>query len=140
MDTHTQNPTSFRLPHTICPFSVSYHPNGDAIAADSDKWFENGCHDFTETKRRRLCGIKAGQLAAHCYSDVEDCRLRVVGDFLSILFHLDDLSDNLSTTETITFADIVMNAFASPHIYSTILPCGTKLPEEEPDASALIRE
>ncbi|KAF8580575.1 hypothetical protein K439DRAFT_1648151 [Ramaria rubella] len=39
----------------------TYHRNGDTVAAASDKSFRDGCHGFTEDKRRRLYGPKAGQ-------------------------------------------------------------------------------
>ncbi|KAF8507833.1 terpenoid synthase [Hysterangium stoloniferum] len=132
--------TSFLLPQISCPFNVSYHPNGDVVAAASDKWFEGGSDHFTEAKRRRLYEIKAGQLTAYCYNDADDNRLRVVCDFINILFHLDDLFDNLSTRDTVAFSDVVMNALTSPHAYRIILPSGTKLPEAEPEASRIVRD
>jgi hypothetical protein len=132
--------TTIRLPNIHTPFPLAYHKNGDAIAAASDHWFENGCRSFTEDKRRRLYGLKAGQLTAYCYHNTDDHRLRVVCDFMNFLFHLDDISDDLKTTETVALSDVVMNAFASPHSYRGILPDGRRLPEEEPEASKLARE
>jgi alpha-muurolene/germacrene-A/gamma-muurolene/(+)-delta-cadinol synthase len=132
--------TTIRLPNIHTPFPLVYHKNGDAIAAASDHWFENGCRSFTEDKRRRLYGLKAGQLTAYCYHNTDDHRLRVVCDFMNFLFHLDDISDDLKATETVALSDVVMNAFASPHSYRGILPDGRRLPEEEPEASKLARE
>ena len=131
---------TFRLPDIHCPFPLTYHEHGDEIAAASDRWFETSCRGFTEDKRRRLYGLKAGQLTAYCYDGAEDDRLRVVCDFMNFLFHLDDLSDDLKARDTVILSDIVMNAFASPHSYRRILPDGRELPEDEPEASKLARE
>jgi hypothetical protein len=41
--------TAFQVPdlQSHCPFPAAYHKNGDAIAAASEKWVENGCRVFT---------------------------------------------------------------------------------------------
>ncbi|KAF8801858.1 terpenoid synthase [Phlegmacium glaucopus] len=131
---------SFLLPQISCPFPVSYHPNGDIIAAASDKWFEAESYYFTEARRRRLHQLKVGRLVTCCYHRViNDNRLRIVCDFMNVLFHMDDLCDFLSTSEAVTFSEVIMNALASPHEYRTILPSGRNLPAVEPEASKLIR-
>jgi alpha-muurolene/germacrene-A/gamma-muurolene/(+)-delta-cadinol synthase len=140
MVTSNSRVSSFRLPDLQCPFPLKYHENGDTIAAASDEWFANGSSNFTESRRRRLNGLKAGQLTAYCYNKTSDHRLKVVCDFMNFVFHMDDLSDSLQTKDTIILADLVMNAFDSPHFYHRTLPDGRELPEEEPDASKLARE
>ncbi|KAF8524713.1 isoprenoid synthase domain-containing protein [Hysterangium stoloniferum] len=132
--------SSFLLPQISCPFPASYHPNGDIIAAASDKWFEAESYYFTEARRRRLHQLKVGRLVAYCYHRAtDDNRLRIVCDYMNVLFHMDDLCDFLSTSEAATLSEVTMNALASPHVYRTILPSGRKLPVVEPEASKLIR-
>lgn len=133
-------PSLFRLPQLQCQFALTYHESGDAVAAASDAWFANGFSNFTDVARRRLNGLKAGQLTAYCYNKTSEDRLRVVCDFMNFVFHLDDLSDNLKSKDTVILADFVMNAFESPYSYCRILKDGRELPEEEPVASKLARE
>ncbi|KAF8588089.1 terpenoid synthase [Ramaria rubella] len=134
--------TAFRLPDLIsnCPFPVAYHKNGDAIAAASEKWVEQGCRVFTEDMRRHLRGLMAGQLAAYCYNKCSDERFRVICDFMLVLFLLDDLSDDLMTKDTEILADVVMNAIAFPEAYRPTHTKGKEQPEIESDASSLTRD
>ncbi|KAF8524715.1 terpenoid synthase [Hysterangium stoloniferum] len=141
MSTQIPTQSSFLLPQISCPFPASYHPNGDAIAAAADKWFEGGCYHFAEARRRRINELKAGRLAAYCWNRaIDDSRLRIICDFLNVFFHMDDLSDHLSTSEAATSSEVAMNALASPHAYRTVLPSGRKLPEVEPETSKLLRD
>ena len=133
-------PSFFRLPQLQFSFTLTYHENGDAVAAASDAWFANGFSNFTEDGRRRLNGLKAGQLTAYCYNKTSEDRLRVVCDFMNFVFHLDDLCDNLKIKGTVILADLVMNAFKSPYSYRCILEDGRELPKEEPAVSKLARE
>ncbi|KAF8801849.1 terpenoid synthase [Phlegmacium glaucopus] len=132
--------SSFLLPQISCPFPASYHPNGDVIAAASDKWFEAESYYFTEARHCHLHQLNVGRLVAYCYHRViDDNHLRIVCDYMNVLFHMDNLCDFLSTGEAVTLSEVTMNALASPHVYRTILPSGRNLPAVEPEASKLIR-
>jgi len=133
-------PHSFQLPQFSLPFTLSYPPNGDAIAADSDEWFKAIYGRLSETQLRNLYGLKAGILTGYCYPYTDDERLRIICDFMNILFHLDDLSDPLSLGDTKSFAAVIMNAFDSPLVYREHLPDGTVLPSTESAASKLCRK
>lgn len=78
---------TFILPDlvSLCNFPLTYHPNGDAIAATSFKWLDVGCPELTLKMRRELYGLKAGELTAHCYPTCYDEHLRVVSDFMNYL-------------------------------------------------------
>lgn len=135
-------PTAFQLPDLIsyCPFPTSYHKNGDAIASASAKWVEHGCRVFTEDMRRHLGSLASGQLAAYCYNQCTAERLRLICDFMNVLFLLDDLSDELITKDTEVLADIVLNAMTFPQSYRPTNTKGKEQPKVEPDASSLTRE
>ena len=104
--------TGFYLPDLVshCIFPLTYHPNGDAIAAESVQWLDQGCPEFTEKQRRKLYGLKAGELTAYCYPTCDDEHLRVISDFMNYLFHLDNISDGMLSKEADVLADSVMNA------------------------------
>ncbi|KAJ3512376.1 hypothetical protein NLJ89_g3557 [Agrocybe chaxingu] len=107
-------PTSFVLPDLVshCKFPLSYHPNGDKIAWESVAWLDSNCPDLSAKQRRALCGLQSGELTSYCYNQASSPeRLRVVSDFLTYLFHLDNISDGMMTRETDVLADVVMNAF-----------------------------
>ncbi|KAF8644897.1 hypothetical protein AX16_008181 [Volvariella volvacea WC 439] len=54
-----------------------------------------------------------------CYPDAEYPQLRVVNDFLTYLFHLDNLSDDMDKRGTSATADVVLNSLYHPYTYST---------------------
>ncbi|KIJ56936.1 hypothetical protein M422DRAFT_149816 [Sphaerobolus stellatus SS14] len=134
-------PHSINIPDFSLPFSLSYHVNGDSIAAGSDQWFKETYVNMTEKQLSQLYGLKAGILVGLSYHyAIDDNRLRVVCDFMNILFHLDDLSDPLSVGDTVNFAQTIMNALASPQHYERLSPDGRMLPETEIVASKLCRD
>ena len=59
-------------------------------------------------------GLQAGVLTAYCYNNCTSGRLRVVNDFLTYLFHLDDVSDGYLARDAEGLANLVMNAFEWP--------------------------
>lgn len=135
--------STFQLPDLVSycqTLPLRYHKHGDSVAAASDKWFEHGSPNFTEQKRRRLYGLKAGNLTAYCYNDCDDEHLRVVCDYMNYLFHLDDLSDGMMMKDTSVLSDVVMNAFKHPHAYHPIPTKANEPPPEEPHVSRLARE
>ena len=54
-------------------------------------------------------GLKVGMLTAMCYPKAGYPQLRVCNDFLTYLFHLDNLSDEMDQHGTAKCGDIVMN-------------------------------
>jgi alpha-muurolene/germacrene-A/gamma-muurolene/(+)-delta-cadinol synthase len=140
MDSYS--PSMVRLPDLIshCPFKPVHHPNGDTLAAASEKWFADGCRVFSADMRRHLHELNAGMLAAYCYNECDDDRFRVICDFMNVTWLLDDLSDALKTKDTEILADLVMNAISFPKFYRPTRTGGKEQPEEEPDLSRLMRE
>ncbi|KAK0211241.1 terpenoid synthase [Desarmillaria ectypa] len=140
--TETKRPTSFILPDLVshCTFPLVYHPNGDAIAAQSVKWLDTNCPDLNAKQRAALYGLQAGELTAYCYNTSSDARLRVVSDFMNYLFHLDNISDGMMTKETDVLADCVMNALWFSDFYKPTVRSDHTQPEEEMNAGKLARD
>jgi hypothetical protein len=65
-------------------------------------------------------GLQAGKLTAYCYNNCTSARLRVVCDFLTYLFHLDDVSDGYLARDAKGLADLVMNAFEWPDSFRPV--------------------
>jgi alpha-muurolene/germacrene-A/gamma-muurolene synthase len=112
-------PTFFVLPDLVshCPFPPTYHDEGDAVAEESLKWMLSYAPHFTPKRVAAMHGLQAGQLTAYCYNNCPSDRLRVVSDFLSYLFHLDNVSDGYLARDAAGLADWVMNAFEWPDDY-----------------------
>ncbi|KAF9261191.1 terpenoid synthase [Marasmius fiardii PR-910] len=136
------SPDHFILPDLVshCKFPLVYHNNGDAVAADSVKWLDVNCPMLNEKRRAALYGLQAGELTAFCYNTAADERLRVVSDFMNYLFHLDNVSDGMMTSDTGVLADSVMNALWFPEYYKPTKYPGKEQPEEELNAGKLARD
>jgi hypothetical protein len=119
-----QEPSSFVLPDLVnhCPFTPTYHDDGDAIAAESVQWIISNSPHFTQKQVAAMRGLQAGKLVAYCYNNCTSERLRVVSDFVCYLFHLDDISDGYLARDAEGLGDCVMNAFEWPHDYRPVGP------------------
>jgi hypothetical protein len=133
-------PNFFVLPDLVshCPFSPTYHVDGDAIAAESLNWILSHSPHFTQSKVTAMHGLQAGELTAYCYNNCTSASLRVVSDFMNYLFHLDDVSDGYLARDAKGLADVVMNAFEWPHSFRPLpgQPDGV----QEINAAKLARE
>ncbi|KAF8205517.1 terpenoid synthase [Mycena galopus ATCC 62051] len=135
-------PTSFILPDLVshCPFPLVYNPSGDAIAQESVNWLDTSCPELSAKQRKALYGLKAGELTGYCYPTTPPSRLRVVSDFMNYLFHLDNISDGMLTSETESLSDCVMNSLWVSDFYRPTTRLGQTQPSEEPNAGKLARE
>ena len=134
-------PTFFILPDFLsfyCPFSLTFHDDGDAIVTDSLNWILSYSPHFTQRKVTAMRGLQAGVLTAYCYNNCTSGRLRVVNDFLTYLFHLDDVSDGYLARDAEGLANLVMNAFEWPDHFRPIRGQPDGL--EENNAAKLARE
>jgi alpha-muurolene/germacrene-A/gamma-muurolene synthase len=120
---HALSPTStvlepnfFVLPDLVthCPFSSTFHNDGDAVAAESLNWILTSSPHFTQGKVVAMRGLKAAELTAYCYDNCPSGRLRVASDFMNLLFHLDDVSDGYLARDAEGFAHMIMDAFERP--------------------------
>ena len=134
-------PTFFILPDFLsfnCPFPLTFHDDGDAVAAESLNWILSYSPHLTQRKVAAMRGLQAGVLTAYCYNNTTSGRLRVVNDFSNYLFHLDDVSDGYLARDAKGLANLVMNAFEWPDYFRPIRgqPDGI----EENNAARLARE
>lgn len=133
-------PTFFVLPDLVshCPFPLSFHDDGDIIAADSLDWMLSHSPHFTQSKVAAMRGLQAGELTALCYNNCTSSRLRVVSDFMNYLFHLDDVSDGYLARDAEGFANWVMDALEWPDAYRPVR--GRRGGIQENNAAKLARE
>ncbi|KAI9460024.1 isoprenoid synthase domain-containing protein [Russula earlei] len=133
-------PSFFVLPDLVshCSFSLTYHDDGDAIAADSLDWILSFSPHFSQDKVAAMRGLQAGELTAYCYNNCTSPRLRVVSDFMNYLFHLDDVSDGFLARDAEGLANWVMNAFEWPDDYRPVR--GQRGGIQENNAAKLARE
>ena len=132
----------FVLPDLVnhCPFSLTYHDDGDAIAADSLEWIISHSPHFTQKQVAATRGLQAGELTAYCYNNCASDRLRVVSDFMYYLFHLDDISDGHLARDAEGLGNCVMNAFEWPDDYRPLRGQQGRIQVQEISAAKLARE
>ncbi|KAJ7145758.1 isoprenoid synthase domain-containing protein, partial [Mycena epipterygia] len=102
-----------------CTFSYRTNPSSKGIPAETKTWFFNGNAAYYEKQCESLNGLNPTLLAAVVYPDAGRPQLRVCSDFLAYLFLLDDLSDDLQTSDTASVADVVLNSFYHPHKFQS---------------------
>ena len=109
-------PNFIVLPDLVahCPFSPTFHDDGDAVAAESLNWILTSSPHFTLNKVAAMHGLKAAELTAYCYNNCPSGRLRVASDFMNLLFHLDDVSDGYLARDAEGFAHMIMDTFERP--------------------------
>ncbi len=135
-------PSFFVLPDLVnhCPFSPTYHDDGDAIAADSLEWIVSQSPHFTQKQVTAMRGLQAGELTAYCYNNCASDHLRVVSDFMYYLFHLDDISDGHLARDAEGLGNCVMNAFEWPDDYRPVRGQQGGIQVQEISAAKLARE
>ena len=99
-----------------CTFTLRINRHRQQITTETKKWlFKDG--NLLGQKREAYHGLKAGLLTAMCYPDAGCPQLRVCNDFLTYLFHLDNLSDDMDNRGTRSVADEVLNSLYHPHTW-----------------------
>jgi len=119
-------PVTVVLPDLVspCTFTLRFNRHAKHASAASKKWLFCG-DNLSATTRRDFHGLKCGLLASMCYPDVAYPQLRVACDFMTYLFHLDDLSDDMDTLGTRSIADVIMNTLHHPFIPRAASRLGT---------------
>ena len=101
-----------------CTFKLRSNRHRKRITTETKRWlFKDG--NLLGKKREAYHGLKAGLLVSHCYPDAAYPQLRVVNDFMTYLFHLDNLSDDMDNRGTRTTADEVLNSLYHPHTWQS---------------------
>jgi len=112
--------TSFVLPDLIspCPFPLRISRHHKQVTRETKAWlFKDG--NLLGQKAEAYHGLKSGTLTAMSYPNAAYPQLRVCCDFLTYLFHLDNLSDDMDERRTETIADAVLNTLYHPTTYSS---------------------
>lgn len=113
-------PDTIIIPDLVshCDFSIHCNPKVETAVEESKSWlFEHG--QLGEKRKNAFRGLRAGELTSMCYPYAEFDRLRVCCDFMNYLFHLDDLSDDMTHLGTRRIADDVMNTLYCPNSYES---------------------
>ncbi|KAJ3793697.1 isoprenoid synthase domain-containing protein [Lentinula aff. detonsa] len=113
-------PTKFILPDLVsdCPYPLHINRHRKQVTTETKRWLFKG--DNMESKIRvKYHGLKCGTLSAMVYPKAAYPQLRVCNDFLTYLFHLDNLSDDMDNRGTMTTADVVMNSLYHPGQYQS---------------------
>lgn len=101
-----------------CTFKLRVNRHRKQVTTETKKWlFRDG--NLLGKKREAYHGLKAGLLTSMCYPDSGYYQLRVVNDFMTYLFHLDNLSDDMDNRGTRTTADEVLNSLYHPHTWQS---------------------
>ncbi|KAG5727529.1 Germacradienol/germacrene D synthase [Termitomyces sp. T112] len=110
--------TKIILPDLVahCDFTLRYNRHRKQITRETKRWLFKG-GNLNGKKRDAFHGLKAGLLTAMTYPDAAYPQLRVCNDFLTYLFHLDNLSDDMDNRGTRSTADVVLNSLHHPHTY-----------------------
>ena len=99
-----------------CTFTLRINRHRKQVTTETKQWlFKDG--NLLGQKRAAYHGLKAGLLTAMCYPDAAFPQLRVCNDFLTYLFHLDNLSDDMDNRGTRSVADEVLNSLYHPHTW-----------------------
>ncbi|TFK19578.1 terpenoid synthase [Coprinopsis marcescibilis] len=108
----------FILPDLVshCNFKLRISRHRKRITGETKRWLFKG-DNLVGKARTKYHGLKAGLLTAMCYPDAAYTQLRLCNDFLTYLFHLDNLSDDMDTTGTSTTANVVLNSLYHPYTY-----------------------
>ncbi|KAJ4473032.1 isoprenoid synthase domain-containing protein [Lentinula aciculospora] len=113
-------PTKFILPDLVsdCPFQPHVSRHRKQVTTETKKWLFKG-DSMVRKMRDRYHGLNCGLLSAMVYPNAAYPQLRVCNDFLTYLFHLDNLSDDMDNRGTMTTADVVMNSLYHPGQYQS---------------------
>ncbi|KDR80261.1 hypothetical protein GALMADRAFT_62552 [Galerina marginata CBS 339.88] len=101
-----------------CTFKLRFNRHKKQVSTETKRWlFRDG--NLLGKKREAYHGLKAGLLTSMCYPDTGYYQLRVVNDFMTYLFHLDNLSDDMDNRGTRTTADEVLNSLHHPYTWQS---------------------
>ncbi|PPQ77980.1 hypothetical protein CVT25_015447 [Psilocybe cyanescens] len=116
--TRSQTAKKIILPDLVshCTFELRKNRHRKQVTVETKRWlFKDG--NLLGKKREAYHGLKCGLLTSMCYPDAGYGQLRVVNDYLTYLFHLDNLSDDMDNRGTRTTADEVLNSLYHPHTW-----------------------
>lgn len=106
-----------------CTFQLRQNPHGKKVGTASEHWLtRNG--NLSHKKQKALHGLKCGLLTAMCYPDCPEYELRVCCDYLNYLFHLDNISDSMDNSGTVSTREVVIGTLRNPRAFKTTARVG----------------
>ncbi|KAK7026974.1 isoprenoid synthase domain-containing protein [Favolaschia claudopus] len=111
-------PTTFIVPRLVshCSFQIHINRHRKQITTETNRWLVKQ-KNLQSDDLRRLHGLNCGLLTAMCYPTASAPHLRVCNDFLTYLFFLDNLSDDMNDLAIAATADTVLSTLRSPDTY-----------------------
>jgi len=136
----TSGPRMFVLPDLVshCPYELRVNEELPRAAWESKAWMINGSNiSRSENGLNFLHGLKGGGLSANlsstyarwsylvlpselacaCYPSAPLHKVRVCCDYITWLFLLDDLSDDMDDKSTVTIGSEIMDTYRQPNTY-----------------------
>ncbi|KAH8103083.1 isoprenoid synthase domain-containing protein, partial [Cristinia sonorae] len=112
------SPTKIVIPDLVshCDFPLRNNRHRKQASSECKQWLFRG-GNLSQRKKDAFHGLKAGLLTAMCYPNAAYPQLRVCCDFMNWLFHLDNLSDDMTDRGTVRTAVDIMNTLYHPKSY-----------------------
>jgi len=114
-----------------CTFKLRTSRHWKQVTVETKKWLFKD-NNLLGQKRSAYHGLKSGLLTSMCYPDAGYTQLRAVNDFMTYLFHLDNLSDDMDNRGTCSTADEVLNSLYHPHTWRSSARVGKMTREYVP--------
>lgn len=102
---------------SFCDFPFNVNPNCDAVSIATDEWISS-CYARSADRLDKVSSIKAGTLASMAWPFAALPELRGCADFVHMLFHLDDLTDEMGVKDVREVCNIVMDVLYFPDRYT----------------------
>ena len=117
---HASVPTKILLPDliTYCNLPARKNRHGKRADRECNLWFLRHAPVTDDETRRAIRGVKAGLLSSYCLPRAGYPQLRVCSDFMSWVFHFDDVTDEMSERGLTCVASDVMNMFWHTETYA----------------------
>ncbi len=115
----------FILPDLVshCDFVLHHNRHRKRVTVETKKWLFKGDNRCT-AQRDDFHGLKTGLLASMCYPNAGYPQLRAVNDFLTYVFYMDNLSDDMDNRGTKFIGDAVMNSLYHPYSHRSSTRAG----------------
>ena len=94
------------------------------ISSGSKQWFFH-TDKYSKDMLEAYNGLNAGLLVSVCYPEAGCTQMRVCTDFITHLFYLDNISDEMNDSSILEAGDIVMNSLHHVNSFRTSSRIGT---------------
>lgn len=122
---HSAQPTKIVIPDLVshCDFPLRMNKHEQRATIECKQWLFRG-GNLNQKIQGRFHGLKAGLLTSMCYPYAPYHELRVCCDFMNWLFHLDNISDDMTDRGTVRTAVDIMNTLYHPYSYRPLSRVG----------------